>query len=140
MQKFMHGSITEISTTAPHLHAFKVTGFVDDDDLEAMAKHMNHVFDSSGDKVDILIDLSGMTGRDFDGFLDGDVLRAQFRSWSKVRCYAVIAAPERAAKMISWIDRMIPVDARAFEYSEVDAGWAFVGARPVSEERAAADA
>ncbi|MFP7674004.1 STAS/SEC14 domain-containing protein [Marivita sp. S0852] len=133
MSTFKHGSISKIETTAPNLHAFRITGHVDDDDLEAMAEYMNKVFDTTEDKVDMLIDMGGMTGRDMDAMFDGDVMKAHMRSWSKVRRYAVIAAPDRAGKMIEWSDKVIPVEARAFDASEADNAWAFVGARPTSD-------
>ena len=130
MTGFTHGSISKISTNKPNVHAFRITGHVDDDDGEAMAEYMNGVFDAADGKVDMLLDLGGMTGRDLDAMFDGDVLKAQLRSWSRVGRYAVIAAPERAAKMIEWADKVIPVDARAFDASEADAAWSFVDARP----------
>ena len=131
---FSHGSITQIPTTSPKLHAFRITGHVDDDDMEEMAEHMNKVFDAADDKVDMLLDLGGMTGRDLDSVFDGDVMKAQVRSWSKVGRYAVIAAPERAARMIEWVDKVIPVEAKAFDAAEADAAWAFVGARPTDRQ------
>lgn len=134
MATFHHGSIRSIPTTSANLHAFAITGHVDDDDMEAMAEHMNDVFDRAADKVDMLLDLAGMTGRDLDAVFDGDVLKVQIRSWTKVRRYAVVAAPDRVAKMIEWADKVIPVDARAFDASEADEAWKFVEAQPLGRE------
>ncbi|MGR3512122.1 MAG: SpoIIAA family protein [Paracoccaceae bacterium] len=134
MATFHHGSIRSIPTTSANLHAFAITGHVDGDDMEAMAEYMNDVFDRTDDKVDMLLDLAGMTGRDLDAVFDGDVMKAQIRSWTKVGRYAVVAAPDRAAKMIEWADKVIPVDARAFDATEADEAWKFVEARPLNRE------
>lgn len=132
MPKFSHGSITSIATDAAHVEAFAITGHVTDDDMEAMAKYVNDVFDHHDGKVDMLLDLSSMTGRDLDAIFDGDVMKAQLRSWTNVRRYAVIGGPERAAKMIEWSDKIIPVDAKAFVSGEAPAAWAFVEATPAT--------
>ncbi len=99
------------------------------DASEAMAEYMNQVFDQN-DKISMLLDLTGFTGSDWDTMLDGDVIQSRFRALSHVDRYAVIGAPENAAKMISFMDKIIPVDARAFDASEAQAAWKFVGARP----------
>ena len=130
MTEFSHGSVTQIPTDKQDVYAFRITGHVEDDDMEAMAEFMNKVFDAASGKVDMLLDLGGMTGRDLDAMFDGDVLKAQLRSWSSVGRYAVIAAPERAATMIEWADKVIPVEARAFDAKDADAAWSFVGTRP----------
>lgn len=131
MSEFSHGAISKVATDNPSVHAFRIAGHVEDDDMEAMAEYMNDIFDSANGKVDMLLDLGGMTGRDLDVMFDGDVLMAQIRAWSKVGRYAVIAAPDRAAKMIEWADKVIPVEARAFEASEADAAWLFVEAKQI---------
>lgn len=128
MVNFSHGSITQIPTTKDDVYAFRITGHVDDDDVEAMAKFMNIAFDKPG-KVSMLLDLTAMTGRDLDAMFDGDVLTANFRSWSEVDKYAVIGAPEFASRMIGWMDKVIPVEARAFKADEADEAWAFIGAK-----------
>ncbi|MEO0774021.1 MAG: STAS/SEC14 domain-containing protein [Pseudomonadota bacterium] len=129
MTHFSHGSITQIPTTKSDVYAFRIKGHVDDDDVEAMAKFMNFAFDKPG-KVSMLLDLTQMTGRDLDAMFDGDVLKANFRSWSQVEKYAAVGAPDYAAKLIGWMDKVIPVEARAFEADQMDDAWAFVDARP----------
>lgn len=136
MSIFKHGAIESIPTDTAHVQAFRISGHVDDEDMQKMAEYMNSVFDGANEPVHMLLDLSGMTGRDMDAMFDGGVIRAQVRSWSKVGKYAVIGAPDRAEKMIEWTDKAIPVDARAFEKSESDAAWAFVDAHPVAADNA----
>ena len=129
MQNFAHGPITQIPTDNPRVYAFRIVGHMDDDDSEALSRYMNTVFDET-DKVDMLLDLSGLTGSDWDSMLDGDVIQSRFRSLSHVGKYAVVGAPDRAASMIRIMDKIIPVNARAFDKAEEDAAWAFVEARP----------
>ena len=45
MTNFTHDPITEIPTDTDTVHAFRVNGHIDDDASEALAKHMNGVFD-----------------------------------------------------------------------------------------------
>ena len=131
MEKFSFGAITEIANDDANVHAFRVSGHIDDDASEALAKHMNAVFDVS-DKVNMLLDLTGFTGSDWDSMLDGDVITSRFRSLSHVTRYAVVGAPESAAKMITLMDKIIPVEAKAFDASEISQAWDFVGSRPTS--------
>lgn len=129
MTDFSSGPITEIANTNPTVHAFRVSGHIDDDASEALAKHMNDVFDRQ-DKVNMLLDLSGFTGSDWDTMLDGDVITSRFRSLSHVERYAVVGAPERAVTMIGLMNRIITVEAKAFDVADIDQAWAFVGAQP----------
>lgn len=129
MKQFSYGPIDQIPTSSPTVYAFQVSGHMSYEASEAMAEYMNQVFDQN-DKISMLLDLTGFTGSDWDTMLDGDVIQSRFRALSHVDRYAVIGAPENAAKMISFMDKIIPVDARAFDASEAQAAWKFVGARP----------
>jgi len=128
MDLFSHGPIRQIPTTSPTVYAFSFNGHIDDDDAEALAEYMNAVFDRH-DKVSMLMDLSGFTGSDWDAMLDGDVIASRFRALSHVDRYAVVGAPERAATMIGLMDKIIPVQAKAFDTAEMSAAWTFVGAQ-----------
>lgn len=127
---FSHGPVTQIATDNPDVYAFRVTGHITDDDSEAMSKFMNDVFDQKK-KVSMLLDLTAFTGSDWDSMLDGDVIKSRFRSLSHVEKYAVVGAPDRAASMIEMMDKVISVNARAFDAAEAPQAWAFVGAQPV---------
>lgn len=131
MTPFKFGPIQEIPTDSPKVHAFRITGHIDDDASEALAKHMNRVFDRH-DNVNMLLDMTGFIGNDWDTLFDEDVISSRFRALKHVSRYAVVGAPDRAAKMIEIIDKIIPVDARAFEAREADAAWVFVGAQRVA--------
>ena len=127
MTDFSFGPITQMQTTSPTLYAFAVSGRIDDDASEALARYMNAAFDQHDGKVDMLLDLTAFTGSDWDSFLDKDVIVSRFRALSNVGKYAVIGAPERASKMINLLDNVIPVDARAFASDQIDAAWSWVG-------------
>lgn len=129
MSAFSHGPVRQIETNNPDVYAFRVDGHIDDDTSEAMAEFMNDVFDSQ-DKVNMLLDLSNFSGSDWDSILDGDVIASRFRALTHVKKYAVVGAPDKAATMISFMDKIIPVDARAFDANETEKAWSFVGARP----------
>ena len=128
MTTFVHGPIVEIQTAAPNVYAFRIIGHMTEDDTEALAKYVGTAFDKPG-KVSMLLDLSGMTGRDLDAMFDGDVSKTNLRSLRGTEKYAVVGAPDFAARMIGWFDRVIPVDAQAFD--TIDEAWAFLGTRPV---------
>lgn len=130
MTQFSHGAVTQVPTNSPTVYAFKVTGHIDDDASESMATFMNDVFDRT-ESVNMLLDLTGFTGSDWDSMLDGDVLESRFRALSHVARYAVVGAPDKAAKMIGLMDKIIPVDARAFDAGDADKAWQFVGATPL---------
>lgn len=129
---FAFGPIAQIPTDRDDVYAFRITGHVDDDAAEAMAEFMNDVFDRH-EKVSMLMDLTGFTGSDWDAMLDGDVIKSRFRALTHVHRYAVIGAPERAASMIEIMDVVIPVEAKAFDTSQEEAAWAFVGAAPIKD-------
>lgn len=130
MTPFSHGPITQIETDKPNVYAFRVTGHIDDDASEAMAEFMTDAFDRHEEKIDMLLDLTAFTGSDWDSMLDGDVIASRFRALSEVRRYAVIGAPDRAAKMITFMDKIIPVEAKAFDTADSRQAWDFVGASP----------
>lgn len=123
-------SITQIPTNSATVYAFDITGHVSDDDAEALAKYMNDAFDRH-DKVNMLMKLDGYTGSDKDAIFDGDVLESRWRSLFKVDKYAVVGAPDGASRMITFMDKILPVDAKSFSLHDVALAWRFVGADPV---------
>ncbi len=127
MSLFSHGAIVQVATDNPDVYAFRITGHIDDDSSEAMAEFMNDVFDRK-DSVNMLLDLTAFTGSDWDSMLDGDVIESRFRSLKHVKKYAVIGAPDRAKTMINIMDKIIPVDAKAFDANAATQAWSFVGA------------
>ncbi|WP_299410689.1 STAS/SEC14 domain-containing protein [uncultured Roseobacter sp.] len=126
-------SVREIPTHSDTVYAFDVTGHVSDDDAEALAKYMNDAFDRH-DKVNMLIRLSGYTGSDKDALFDGDVLESRWRALFKVDKYAVVGAPDGASRMISIMDKILPVDAKTFETSEEDEAWRFIGTAAADDD------
>lgn len=131
MPIFQSGPIHEVPTNSTNVHAFRITGHLDDDASESLATHMNAIFDRQ-DSVNMLLDMTAFTGSDWDAMLDGDVISSRFRALSHVDRYAVVGAPDQAAKMIALFDKVIPVKAKAFEAKDSAAAWDFVGAKPVT--------
>jgi alkanesulfonate monooxygenase SsuD/methylene tetrahydromethanopterin reductase-like flavin-dependent oxidoreductase (luciferase family) len=131
MTHFNHGPIQQIPTNSETVFAFQIHGHIDDDASEALAKFMNDAFDKHP-KVNMLLDMAKFTGSDWDSMFDGDVIKSRFRSLQHVDRYAVVGAPDRAAKMIALMDKVIPVDARAFDEHESAKAWGFVGAKPIA--------
>ncbi|EBA11585.1 STAS/SEC14 domain-containing protein [Roseobacter sp. CCS2] len=131
MTSFSHGPIQQIATNNDAVFAFHITGHIDDDAAEALAKFMNDVFDKKP-KVSMLLEMTKFTGSDWDSVLDIDVIKSRFRSLTHVARYAVVGAPASAAKMIDLMDKVIPVDARAFDTDEIAQAWDFVEAQPAA--------
>jgi len=129
MTDFTSGPITQIKTDTPRVHAFRVEGHIDDNASEALAKHMNAVFDRY-DTVNMLLDLTEFTRSDWDTMLNRSVLTSRLRALTHVTRYAIIGPPERGKKLIDMMDKVIPVKAKAFKASEMSAAWEFVGAHP----------
>ena len=127
MKLFEHGAISQIATEHPNLYAFRINGHIDDDASEALAKYMNDAFDRHAGKVNMLLDLSGLTGSEWTSIFDADVLKSRFRALKEVDKYAVVGAPDHANRMIDFFDKLIPVDARAFSEEDAYAAWDFVG-------------
>lgn len=135
MQLFSSQSIQQIPANDSHVFAFHITGNVTDDDSEALAKFMNAAFDNA-DTVNMLMLFEDFEGSEWDSMFDDDVIKSQFRALIKVEKYAVVGAPERASKLISAMDWILPVDAKAFERRDLDKAWTFVGSQPVTPREA----
>lgn len=120
-------SVKQIPTTSETVFAFDVQGRVSDDDAEALAEYMNDVFDRH-DKVNMLMRLDGFTGSDKTALFDGDVIESRWRSLFNVEKYAVVGAPDGASKLIDFMDKLLPVDAKSFTSAQEPEAWQFVGA------------
>lgn len=132
-------TVTEIATDNPAVHAFEIRGGTRAEDIEAMARHMEAVFDRAGDapvdahggaEVSILIRMRGYDMADAYRSTGLATMQAQMRSPWHVAKYAVIGAPPAARAMIETMRPVIPVDARTFDPDDEPAAWAFVGASP----------
>lgn len=118
-------TIRECPNDGDGVYAFHIVAEVTADDLKAMADYMNDAFDRH-DKVSMLMIFDTGESAEAGATLDWSVMRSQLRSLSKVEKYAVVDAPERAARMIETLGAVLPLEARAFETE--DEAWAFVGA------------
>jgi hypothetical protein len=76
----------------------------------------------------MLMRLDGFTDSDKTALFDGDVIVSRWRSLFNVEKYAVVGAPDGASKMIDFMDKLLPVDAKAFSSKQERDAWDFVGA------------
>lgn len=127
----MKSSITPIVVDNPTVYAFEIRGHVTDDDMEAMAETMNAAFDAHEGKVDMLLVFEGFQGSDRDVLFDWDVMKAQFRSLSKVDRYVVVGAPQRARSMIERGGALSPVDTYTFDSVELDKAYRLLDTSPL---------
>jgi hypothetical protein len=130
----MQNSIVQIPTNRPRLYAFEIRGEVQSEDMHEMAETMNSAFDAH-DKVDMMLLFRPYDGSEIGATFDFESMKASFRSLNSVDKYVVVGAPERADSLISFMDRIIPVDAHTFEPHEVNAAWSCVDAQPLDRAR-----
>lgn len=122
--------VTQIPTTNPSLHAFRIASGVSYEEFGAVAEIINDAMDQK-DKISILFILVEFGLIDAMAGLSFKSLRAQMRSIAHVNRYAVVGAPALAAGMIESFDKASSIKASAFEPEQEDVAWAFVGARPL---------
>ncbi|WP_299146113.1 STAS/SEC14 domain-containing protein [uncultured Tateyamaria sp.] len=127
---FNTAGITQIATDRPDLYAFRISGKISDDAMEAMAEHMNAVFDAHTDKVDMLMIFDGFEGTEFGASWDWDVIKSRFRALSHVDRYVVVNAPGSADQMIDMLDSILPVQAETFD--DVALAWQSLQARAIA--------
>lgn len=126
---FTSPSIRQIPATVPTVFAFCITGEVTANDMKGMAAFMNDQFDAH-DEVSMLLIFDGFEGRAFGAGANWETMKSQVRSLGQVARYATVGAPDAASDMIEAMDKVIPVDARAFDRADEAAAWSFVGATP----------
>lgn len=108
--------------------AFEVTGYVKDEDANAMARYMDAIFKEKDD-VNLLLHLHNFTGSQSEALFNGNVINSNWQSLFKVKKYAVIGAPEATKELIRYMNKLLPVEAKAFAPTEEHMAWKFVGAR-----------
>ncbi len=126
-------TVIEIGTDNPAVHAFEIRGGTRAEDIRAMARHMEAVFDEAGTvggEVSMLLRMRDYELGDALRSTGFETLRAQMRSPWRVAKYAVIGAPPAARTMIETMAPLIPVDARTFAPEQEAEAWAFVDAQP----------
>ncbi len=128
---FKSPAVTQLPASAPHVFAFRISGHVTSEDMEAMSAFMNARFEEH-DSVNMLLVFERFEGRDATAGMNWQSIMAQTKSLSKVDRYAVVGAPDAAETMIGAMDKIIPVDARTFEAADEAAAWDFVGASPAA--------
>lgn len=107
-------TLQEKPTDRPGLYAFRVTGTVTKNDMTAMAEYVNALFEAH-DQIDMMLVFEGYDGSETGAGLSWENVKSRVAALSNVRHYLVVGAPESAADMISVMDKLIPVDAKAFK-------------------------
>ncbi len=126
---FVTSTIREAPTTSPNVFAFHILGEVAAEDMEAMGAYMNDQFETH-DKVSMLMIFDSFEGAETGATFQWETLKSRFRSLGKVDRYAVVGAPEGPSRMIEWMGKLLPIEARTFAKKDDAAAWAFVGASP----------
>ncbi|WP_299287752.1 STAS/SEC14 domain-containing protein [uncultured Tateyamaria sp.] len=107
-------SITQLTTDRADLYAFRISGEVNRDDMEQMAEVMNAAFDAHDDKIDMLMIFDPYKGSETGASLSWEAVKSRFKAITNVNRYAVVGAPDKANKMIDFMDQLMPVKAETF--------------------------
>ena len=107
-------SITQLTTDRADLYAFRISGEVNRDDMEQMAEVMNAAFDAHDDKIDMLMIFDPYKGSETGASLSWEAVKSRFKAITHVNRYAVVGAPDKANKMIDFMDQLMPVKAETF--------------------------
>lgn len=117
--------IHSIPTDAPKVRAFRLEPDFGGEDLRRVAEELDAAFDAQG-RISMLLVLEDMTAADAASGFSLKSLKTQFRALSHVDRYAVVGAPQAAARMLEAFDRVSGIDARAFPREREDEAWRFV--------------
>lgn len=122
-------TVRRIAATDPATFAFEIDGEVTAAEMEGMADVMNAAFDTH-DTVNMLLIFRRYEGSEAAAGFDWSSIRSRFRALAKVDKYVTVGAPDAAETMIETMATVMPIEARTFDLDEIDAAWAYVGARP----------
>ena len=123
----MSRSVSRINVDKPSVFAFEITGKISAEEMELMAKTMNSAFDAHQDKIDMMLVFVDYDGSESGAVLDDDVITSRFRALTNVDKYVVVGAPDSAKSMLNLFGKLLPVEAHAFELSEIDQAWHLLG-------------
>ncbi|MFW5881758.1 MAG: STAS/SEC14 domain-containing protein [Roseicyclus sp.] len=116
-------TIKEFDIGMPRVHAFRIVSEVTREDMDAMAAHMNEVFDRDDGKVDMLLVFETEETSETGAGWSAEAMKSRFKSLANVRNYVVANPPEGAGGMISAMDKIMPVDARVFDSEREAVAW-----------------
>ncbi|WOI57090.1 STAS/SEC14 domain-containing protein [Palleronia sp. LCG004] len=126
---FVTPTVREAPTTENDVFAFHIMGEVSAEDMEAMGAYMNEQFETH-DNVSMLMIFDRFEGSETGASFQWETLKSRFRSLGKVDKYVVVGAPDGPSRMIEWMGKILPIEAKTFPREQTDEAWAFVGARP----------
>ncbi len=119
---FSTAHVQEFPTEIPGLHAFRITGAVDRDDMKAMSHYMLDVF-TDHDKVDMLLAFETQDASTAGSGLSWEAVEAQVKSLTNVRNYVVANAPGGAGGLVETMGKIMPVQARSFDTEAEALAW-----------------
>ena len=128
---FKAGSVQKILTSRQDVIAFRVDEHVSRDAALALTDHVNDLFSHADGPMNILMDMSDFKGDVLATFFYGGASESQVHSHDKVDRYAIIGSPVVAQQMVSWIDKVVPLNAQTFTTKDAERAWLFVGAEPI---------
>ena len=102
-------TVSRLPADDPAVYAFEIRSGTRSEDVAAMAEVMNDAF-ARGETVSMLLLMRGVDLGDALAGLNLASLKAQARSASHVKKYAVVGAPAAAETMIRTMAPLIPVE------------------------------
>lgn len=123
-------SILQVNTSRDDLYAFRITGEVSSEDMEAMAEHMNAVMDAHENQIDMLLIFDRYDGAESGASFGWESIKSRFKALSNVNRYVVVGAPDSAQQMIDAMGSVIPVKAETYD-TEI-AAWRALDAEAVA--------
>lgn len=106
--------------------AFTFPERLDASAVEQMADEVNLAIGTSDD-LRLVLDFSGTTEIAAEAFASPQGFVTSIKSIGPIKRYAVVDAPEMAAKMIEFFGAILPLEATSFDKGELEAArrWAF---------------
>lgn len=121
-------SIHFLQTTNENVFAYQVEGRLRSKDVRAAVEAFKPYLERES-KVNVLGKLNGFSGFDLLALFEDDYIKLNFKSMSKVDKYALIGAPGWMRNFLELVAPLTSITIRAFDPSEEDAAWEWVGAR-----------
>ncbi len=107
-------SLTQIGTSRDDLIAFRVTGAITHDEMDALAEHLNGIFDAH-DQVDLMIAFDRYAPAEAADTFDWEAMKSWFRAEARLRRYVIVGSAEHAQELIDGLSSILPVEAEIFD-------------------------
>lgn len=121
-------SIHFLQTTNDAVFAYEVNGKVTERDVKTATSELNKAFERH-EKINVLVRLTKYKGFELSAILDDDLVKAKYRSLSKVAKYAVIGAKPWMRNLLELVDPLISTQIKVFDSDDEQSAWEWVGAQ-----------